>query len=317
MTGTSAGIRAGAYWLPPKTATLEKLARAGKLESPKERLRDFGFHTVHLAGRASAYRLAEEAVARLLRRARIGPDEIDVLLYTSALPDRARPLRAMADPVAQFRYPATQLQYRFGMTRANVIAIAQAGCASFLSAARVARDMITAEPAIRRILCVSSDVLPPGARREVLYNVISDGACAAMVERDSPINRIVAYAQVTKGYYWDPRNKGTEIIAAYLPTARFVIDEALERARLRLTDIRLILPHNVNRRSWDILLELLGARKHQFFGGNIGLRGHTIAADNIINLQDAVRRRLVKRGDYLLLFTFGFGAHWACMILQH
>jgi 3-oxoacyl-[acyl-carrier-protein] synthase-3 len=317
VNGTSAGISAGAYWLPPKAVTLDALARAGKIDSPRERLRDFGFHTVRVAGRSSAYDLAEEAVARLLRRVRIAPEEIDVLLYTSALPERTSQPRAGADPAARFRYPATQLQYRFGMTRANVIGIAQAGCASFLSATRVARDMITAEPSIRRVLCVSSDVLPAGARREVLYNLISDGACAAVVERDSPVNRIVAYAQVTKGYYWDSRNKGTEIIAAYLPTARFVIGEALERARVRLVDIRLILPHNVNRKSWEILLELLGARKRQFFGRNIGLKGHTIAADNIINLQDAVARGLVKRGDYLLLFTFGFGAHWACMILQH
>jgi 3-oxoacyl-[acyl-carrier-protein] synthase III len=313
----AAGISAGAYWLPPKAVSVEALARAGKIKSSKAQLSAFGFRTVCVAGRSSAYDLAEAAVARLLRRAGTRPDEIDVLLYTSALPERAPRLRAVADPVAQFRYQATQLQYRFGMTRASVIGIAQAGCASFLSATRVARDMIAAEPSIRRVLCVSSDVLPRGSRREILYNLISDGACAAVVERDSPVNRIVAYAQVTKGYYWDSRTRGTEIIASYLPTARFVISEALERARLRLADIRLILPHNVNRKSWDILLELLGARKGQFFGRNIGLKGHTIAADNIINLQDAVARGLVKRGDRLLLFTFGFGAHWACLILQH
>jgi 3-oxoacyl-[acyl-carrier-protein] synthase III len=317
VTGTSAGIRAAAYYLPTTALTVESLGRAGKLESSTARLRDFGFRAVRVAGRASAYDLAEQAVGRLLRRARLAPDAIDVLLYTSALPERAPPPRAARDPIALFRYPATRLQYRFGMTRAEVIGLAQAGCVSFLSALRVARDMIAAEPAIHRVLCVGSDALPAGGRREVLYNLISDGSCAAVVERDSPINRIVAYAQVTKGFYWDSRSKGTDIIAAYFPTARAVIGEALDRARLRMADIRFILPHNVNRRSWDVLLELVGARKSQFFGRNIGRKGHTIAADGVINLEDAVGRGLVKRGDYVLLFTFGFGAHWACMILQH
>jgi 3-oxoacyl-[acyl-carrier-protein] synthase-3 len=293
--------------------TLEALARAGKVRSSKQQLRDFGFRKVRLAERSSAYDIAEKTVARLLRGARISPEDVDVLLYASALPETA-PSRDLMD---LFRYPATQLQYRFGMSRANVIGVAQAGCVSFLGAIRLAADMIAAEPGVRRVLCVSSDVLPLPAHREVLYNLISDGGCAAMVERGSSVNRIVAYSQVTKGFYWDSKTKGEEIIASYFPTARFVIGEALEKAGLRFSDIKLVIPHNVNRKSWDILLKLFNAPPSQFFGRNIALKGHTIAADNIINLQDACRRGLVKRGDYLLLFTFGFGAHWACMILRH
>ena len=59
------------------------------------------------------------------------------------------------------------------------------------------------------------------------------------------------------------------------------------------------------------------AAPERFFGRNIARKGHTIAADNAINLCDAVKQGKVKRGDYLLLFTFGFGAHWACTILEH
>ncbi len=237
------------------------------------------------------------------------------MLYAAALPEPVR--RASRNPAALFRYPAARLQHRLGMTRATVTGIAQAGCVSFLSAMRLAADMIHAEPALRSVLCVSSDVLPPGSKREILYNLISDAACAALVERASPVNRIVAYAQVTKGFYWDSGSKGEEIIASYFPTARFVIQEALDKARLKISDIRLIVPHNVNRQSWEILLKLLGASPDRFFGRNISLKGHTIAADHVINLDDAQRQGLVRPGDYILLFTFGFGAHWGCLILQH
>jgi len=70
-------------------------------------------------------------------------------------------------------------------------------------------------------------VLPAGARREILYNVISDGACATLVERDAPQNRLLAWRQVTKGYYWDCAARKNEIVAAYFPTARNVAREAL------------------------------------------------------------------------------------------
>jgi 3-oxoacyl-[acyl-carrier-protein] synthase-3 len=160
-------------------------------------------------------------------------------------------------------------------------------------------------------------VLPRGSRREVLYNLISDGAAAALVERGGKRNRIVAHTQVTKGYYADPKSQGNEIVASYFATARHVIPETLKQARLEMADIAMVLPHNVNRRSWDILRQLFNIPADRFFGSNIARKGHTIAADNAINLCDAVKTGKVNRGDYLLLFTFGFGAHWACTILQH
>jgi 3-oxoacyl-[acyl-carrier-protein] synthase-3 len=203
------------------------------------------------------------------------------------------------------------------MTRANVVGVSQAGCASFFSAIRMARGLFAAEPNLNLALCVAAERLPPAENREILYSLISDGGCAALVERNATLNRIVAYAQVTKGFYWDSAEKQDEIVAAYFPTARAVIREALEYAGLTLDDIRLIIPHNVNLQSWRVLLSLLEVPKEKFFGRNIGSRGHTIAADNIMNLADAVRLGRVRSGDFVMLFTFGFGAHWACMILQH
>ena len=40
------------------------------------------------------------------------------------------------------------------------------------------------------------------------------------------------------------------------------------------------------------------------------------AADTFINLKDAEDEGRVRPGDRLLLFTFGFGANWACMVLE-
>jgi len=48
------------------------------------------------------------------------------------------------------------------------------------SAVRLARTLLIAEPErCHHVLCVGVDVLPAGAPREILYNVISDGACAS------------------------------------------------------------------------------------------------------------------------------------------
>lgn len=285
------------------------------VDSAPDQLEHLGFRRLFVANGETAYDLAKGAVRKLLRSAAVAPGEIDTLIYASAIPEE-RPHRR-GGLSGLFRYPATALQYEFQMTRANVIGLAQAGCVSFLSSIRLASCLLASEPAIRRVLCVSADALPKGFRREVLYNLISDGAAAALVQRHASSNRIVSHTQVTKGYFWDPQNKGDEIVASYFATARHVIQETLDKAQLDMSKIAMVVPHNVNRKSWDILRGLVNIPRERFFGRNIARKGHTIAADNAINLCDAVKEGKVKRGDYLMLFTFGFGAHWACTILEH
>ena len=319
LKGSRKGARPGithlAYCLPARSVTVDQLAVRRMVHSRPEQLRDLGFRRVFVAETETAYDLAKSAVRKLLRAAAVAPAEIDTLIYASALPEK-QPRRS-GDLSSLFRYPATALQYELELARANVIGLAQAGCVSFLSALRLASNLLSSEPRIRRVLCVSADALPKGARREVLYNLISDGAAAALVERGAARNRMITTAHVTKGYFWDPKDKGNEIVASYFATARHVIEQALEQAHLAIEDIAMVIPHNVNRKSWDILRGLAGIPPERFFGANIGRKGHTVAADHAINLCDAMQAGRIKPGDYLLLFTFGFGSHWACTILQH
>jgi len=182
---------------------------------------------------------------------------------------------------------------------------------------KLAADFLVASPGVRRALCVSSDVLPAGARREILYNVISDGACAALVERDAPQNRLLAWRQVTKGYYWDCAARKNEIVAAYFPTARNVAREALAAAGLAPAAVACIIPHNVSLRSWEVLLGLLEVPREKLFAENIPAHGHVIAADPLMNLKDAAERGRIRRGDRVLVFNFGFGANWCGMVVEH
>jgi len=311
------GIGEVAYYLPSCTLSLDMLAKEKKLESKQNVMREFGFNKVRVASKETTYDIAERAVKKLIQNSQVLPTDIDVLLYSSALTDLSNYKKKPKDATELFQYPALKLQYNLGFTKARVVGISQAGCVSFLQSLQIAYDMIKAEPEVNRVLCVSSDILPKESRREILYNVISDGGCAAFVERNTKTNRIVAYSQVTKGFFWNSRENKNEIVASYFVTARHVINDALKKAGLTMKDIKLVIPHNVNMKSWEALLKILEIPKSKLFSRNIKRFGHTIAADNIINLSDATNSGLVKRGDYLLLFTFGFGAHWGCIILQH
>lgn len=306
------GIRAISYVLPETSLDLETAEQLGLLDSPAATLAEFGFHRIHSSSRP-AYELARDAVRRLLDDHAIDPESIDAIFFAGALPSSHA--CAGADPLDGFNYPAARIQYECGLLHAVALGVSQCGCTGLMAAVALAADHLAAHPEASRVICVSADVLPPGAKREIIYNVISDGGCALLVERDSPVNRIAGHRRVTKGYYWHSTGARNELVASYFPTARTVVAETLADAGLSPASLAGVIPHNVSLRSWQILLPMLGIPSDRLFADNIARIGHVIAADNFINLKDARDAGRVRADDALLLFNFGFGANWACMVL--
>lgn len=322
---STAGIHSIAEYLPANVATVGELHDRGLLSGSPETLKSFGFDTVHLAGKESNLDMAIAAAQRVLEESDIDRDEIGMILYAAALSssatlwDGALPASVLQlETVADlFKYPASVLQTELDLPNASVAGINQIGCASIFAALRMAKALIVAEDDLRAVLCVSADKFPAGCHRDLAYNVVSDGACATIVRRGDSRNRIVACAQVTKGALWDSEEIENEIIAAYFPTATALIERTLAKAGLEMDDISLVIPHNVSLRSWEILGRLIQCPPERIYTENIARVGHTIASDNLLNLRRATEAGLIEKGDYLLLFTFGYGSNWACMIVQH
>ena len=322
---TEIGMAELAYYLPAGRRSLTELHADGLLSGSPDTLASFGFEYAHIANGETHLDLAVAAARAVMDESGVAEDEIGLLLYATALTPSATMAESggKADEVLRlesvtqcFQYPASCLQAELELTRASVAGVDQQGCASLMSAMRIGRAMLSAEPDLGSVLCVSSDVFPRGKPRDLVYNVISDGACAVLLRRGAS-NRILSCAQVTKGAYWDAAAVEHEVIAAYFPTARNLITRALDAADLTIDDIALVIPHNVSRRSWDILRGLLKLPESRVYTDNIARVGHTIASDNILNLRDAIDEGRVSPGDKLLLFTFGFGLNWSCMVVEH
>lgn len=323
---THVGIDALTYWLPHASPSLEELEQRGKLRGPASTLATFGFRTARVAESESHVDMALRTTRTLLEETGTSPDDIDLVLYAGALtssttmecePAPQGSVLQLRDLMDFFKYPVSRLQSELDLTNAAVAGIDQQGCAAIFSAIRLARATLIAEDDVKTVLCVSADKLPHDASREVVYNLVSDGACAMLLRRNATRNRIIATHQVTKGAFWDSGSLENEIIAAYFPTARTVIEDTLRKAGMTIADIDWVIPHNVSLRSWEILLGLIGCPRERLYSENIGRVGHTIAADNFINLRDATDAGVIRKGDRLLLFTFGYGLNWSCMILEH
>jgi 3-oxoacyl-[acyl-carrier-protein] synthase-3 len=321
MTATP-GIAAIAYAVPAGAPSVRDLAAAGSLESDPALLERFGFDRVRLAVDETPYDLARAAASSLLREHDIDPLSIDALLYGGApgtiafaRPREAAGLASGLCDGRRFQYPATRLQYDLGLERASVLGLDQLACTAILGAVRLARALCIAE-GLERVLCVASEFYPAEAGREAITNCTSDAACAVLVERNATRNRIAAGVTVTKGYYWGANAMRDEVMASYFPTATRVMRRTVADAGWRPEDVAWVMPHNVSATSWAILFRLAGLPNARLYGDNIARIGHTLAGDNFINLRDALDGGAVRPGDKVLLFSYGYGAHWTGLALE-
>ena len=318
-TPAIAGI---SYVFPERSRTVGELAGDRQLNSSAATMESFGFGKVHVAVTETPYELALAASTRLLDESRVDRDSIGLLIYGGTPGSMSFAAQTDAEEAAsglctmsRFKFPATRLQYDLGLHNAWPFAVDQLSCTTLLGAARLARSLCLTE-GIERALCVSSEFFPANAGREAIFNCTSDAACAILIERNGTRNRIVSATNVTKGYYWDVDALRDEIVASYFPTARHVLLRTISDAGWEPADVDWIIPHNVSMRSWQILSSLVRLPRARLFSDNIVRHGHTLAGDNFINYRDALDGGCIQPGHRVVLFSYGFGAHWTGVAVE-
>jgi 3-oxoacyl-[acyl-carrier-protein] synthase-3 len=321
-TRSTPAIAGISYVFPEGSRTVSELAGDMQLNSSASTMEAFGFGEVHVAVAETPYDLALEAAGKLLTETGVDRDSIGLLIYGGTPGSMAFAAATDAEDAAsglctmsRFKYPATRLQYDLDLRNAWPFAIDQLACTTLLGAARIARSLCQTE-GIERALCVSSEFFPVNAGREAIFNCTSDAACAVLIEREGSRNRIVSATNVTKGYYWDVEAMRDEIVASYFPTARHVLLRTIADAGWEPADVDWIIPHNVSARSWEILSSLVGLPRARVFSQNIVRHGHTLAGDNFINYRDAIDGGCIKPGQRVVLFSYGFGAHWTGIAVE-
>jgi len=308
------GISQMAYTLPKTKKSLQELESANQMVSPAQLMRSFGFGNCYIHDNEKTFDdLLLDSGERILNKSVMTSDDIEFLFLYSGLNQFAPPGGKALD---LFRYPVAKARHKLGLHRTHAAAISQQGCAGLLSFIYMAYRLLDGSDK-NGMMCLTGDMLPSSFKREIMYNVMSDAGAALLVEKNSLKNRIVSFHECVQSYYWDTPAHEEELLASYFPMAQRAISSCLEQAGLKIHDIRWFVPHNVSLRSWEILAKLLSIPMERIWCENIERIGHTVSCDHIINLVDMETAGALGKNDYLVLFTFGFGASWSCLILQH
>ena len=94
-----------------------------------------------------------------------------------------------------------------------------------------------------------------------------------------------------------------------------VIHECLEKNKLKVEDIDMLIPHQANLRITQMVQKKLGLNDDQVFS-NIHKYGNTTAASIPIALTEAINDRKISKGDKVVLASFGSGFAWASTVMK-
>ncbi len=240
------------------------------------------------------------------------------IVYSTCLPCNATlgegaAFRETGDVKCLMDFPASHLQADLGLERASVIGLTQQACTGMLGALRLARGLLAAEPDLHRVLCLTADRFPEGARYEQAYNLISDGAASCLVSREPRGYRIVALHAMTNGAL--ARASDDETAGSYFAFTCRAVQETLSRAGLVMAQIDWVVAQNMNRKALDVLGRLLAVPEGRLLAPTLPEVGHVISGDNLINLRTLDEGGRIAPGQHVLLTMAGYGLNWQCAVL--
>ncbi len=313
-------IRAVDFTVPKKRMANDEFSAT--LDTSDEWIRSHtGIGYRHIADPSQATSdLAYEACRKVLKRAGVGAEKIDLVLVATATAD-----------FIGFPSVSCIVQDRLGAKNAGAMDIG-AGCTGFIYALETARNYVAGGGA-RNVLVVGAEILsriidwkdrntcvlfgdgagavlvsadPSDGDRGIIRSLLrSDGSGARLLERTVGGTRF----PFTSGAV-DPadsflRMDGRKVYNFAVRVVSEGMVEMLDKSGLRLEDVTWIVPHQANVRIIEAAAKRAKIPMGKFFI-NIEEYANTSAASIPIALSEMSSRGLLKPED--LVLTFGFGA---------
>ncbi|NLN75144.1 MAG: ketoacyl-ACP synthase III [Armatimonadetes bacterium] len=270
---------------------------------------------------------AVKAARLALERAKLEPDDLDLIIVATFTGDQQLPSTACL------------VQSALGCVGTPAFDVA-AACSGFVYSLAMA-DVFIRSGVYNRILVIGVELLSSVTNWTdrgtcVLFG---DGAGAAIVGPVESGTGMISFdlgadgtgvdalkipaggskMPVTHENLDEHANKvvmaGREVFKFAVKVQSDAIEHVLTKAGLTTDDIDMVIPHAANIRIIDSAVNRLGLPPEKFFT-NLEKCGNTSAASIPLALDEAVQAGKVKKGDTVVLVGFGGGLTWAASLMK-
>lgn len=307
-------LAAVSCYLPDTRVPIEQLAgRLGLAEREVQVFKRFhGLSEICREPGGTLTDLLSAAVANLTELAGL-EHRVRYVIYTSGMG------AAVPYPIN----PVHEVCAQYGLGHATAFTIAHHACAGMLLAVDMAGRLLVdeADPAALALVLAGEKTFTRDAELVPETTIFGEAAAACLVSASGPSDRLLSYVCNLRGDFdaWldEPAVMATRYTKAYPDCLAEVLQAAAGQAGLELSEIDLILPHNVNVVSWRRLCKRLGYPIDRVLLDNVGRAGHCFASDGMINYRTAIDRGLLQPGQRYLVAAAGLGAVFSAMVFEH
>lgn len=331
----SVGIVSAGMYLPQQVLTATDIAEQSGL--PAWVVRDkLGINQKRMGGPDDQpNQMAVWAAQDCLSRCDISPDEIDVVLCTTEEWKEYIQWTAAID-----------LAYEIGATRAWGIDI-HMRCCTTISALKMAKDMMTADPDIQTILIgggyrVGDFVNLKNTRTSFAFN-IGAGAGALLLRKNWPRNHVLGAHMMTDGsmskhvlipasgtvqfptdeavarglFYLEllePEAMKSRLNKVSMDNWMHCIDEALRKSGCTRSEVGFLNLIHIKPSAYRDMLDRLGLTEEQsVYNADYG---HIGEQDSIINIVESTKQGRLKDGDLMVIVAAGIGYVWGAVCVK-
>ena len=271
--------------------------------------------------------MASSAARVAMDRANVNAGELDVIILSTATPDRLLPSTAV------------DIQAQLGATRASAFDLS-AACSGWLYGLTVGEGLIL-NGAAETVLVIAAEKMSAivdwtdrstcvlfgdGAGATILQKskhgrgilssfMRSDGTLADLLFRPAGGATLPMSEAVLADRSHLVKMAGREVFRAAVRSMSEAADRALDGAKLTGHDIDILIPHQANVRIIEATAKHAGIPMDKVYV-NVDRFGNTSSASIPIALDEALERGQIGPGTTVLMVTFGAGFTWASMVVR-
>jgi len=334
----NAYIKHISYYLPEKRLTNEELAAIFPTYSIDTLLKKTGIRERRIAADGEiASDMAIKASEMLFSESNVNRSEIDFIILTSQFLDYKTPT------TTSIIQEKLQLKKSVGSFDINI------GCTGFIYSLSVAKGLIETNQ-VKNVLLLSADPIcsslhPKDRGSRVL---LGDAGSAVLISgredkgigqftfgtdgsKNDMIKMMVGgfrypytsnpdlsevedeYGNITSPAHFNMR--GSDVLEAILESIPNHLKELLSKSNMDIDDIDFFIFHQANAYLLDVLRKINKIPKHKFIV-DMEYTGNTVSCTIPIALKNALDKSQIKKGDTVMLVSFGVGMSLASTIVK-
>jgi 3-oxoacyl-[acyl-carrier-protein] synthase-3 len=265
-----------------------------------------------------------------LERAGIGADELDLILLSTATPDRLLPSTACdvqallgASNAGAYDYATACSGFLYGLSMAqghiaagharNVLVVATEKMSSIIDWTDRATCVLFGDGAGAAVVQAANG---EADGRGILSSFMkSDGTLAELLWRPAGGTRIPIDIAVLDERSHYVKMAGPEVFKAAVRSMCEAAETALRRAGVTADDIDLLVPHQANLRIIDATAKYAKIPMDRVFV-NVDRYGNMSSASIPVALDEAREQGRIGEGSLVLMVAFGAGFTWAANVVR-